>query len=118
MARQRKYGFDLTEFKSVDHFKKVLKENKLSSKPKKVCFPTESGEWCQFEFQRKGLKLVTGSNPITGISGLYPSRERQKGYASYMGLEGTDASVKKLAKSIRKNTEWIKGSNPKEREFI
>ena len=78
MPTIKQYGFDLTDFKSVNHFKKVLKENKLPLKSKKICNPTIDGQYCQFEWQRKGLKLVTINNPITGVNGMYPSKTRQK----------------------------------------
>ena len=116
------YGFDLTYFDRATEFKKVLKENKLSEKATKKCIKSDIDPkkilYCQFEWKDKDVKLVTGSNPITGVHGLISGRGRDVGYASYMGIEGKQSAVKKLAKSIKKHASSIKGENPKEREFI
>ena len=116
------YGFDLTNFDGVIGFKKVLKENKLSGKAIKKCVKSDRDPkktlYCHYEWKDKDVKLVTGSNPITGVHGLIRGRKKDIGYASYMGIEGKPSAVEKLAKSIKKHATFIKGENPKEREFI
>ena len=119
----KEHGFDLTSFGTVENFKKVLKENKLSIKGKRKCTigkdyvgkPTKS---CQFEWKNKDVKLITSNNPITGQYNDPKRRKPEKGYASYIGIVGDDKQVPKLAESIKKHATSIKGENPKEREFI
>ena len=116
------YGFDLTNFDGKAGFKKFLKENKLSEKALKKCVKSDRGTnkilYCQYEWKDKDVKLVTANNPITGVHGAIRGRGKEIGYASYMGIEGKPSAVKKLAKSIKKHASYIKGENPKEREFI
>ncbi len=115
-----KYGFDLTGFGSVKKFKDVLKENNLKSKGRKACksFKTVVGRRtsCQHQWKNKDLKLVTKVNPITGEADY--TKNKEFGYAGYVGIEGESKAVEKLAKSIKKHARYIKGENPKEREFI
>lgn len=111
------YGFDLTDFGSVDKFKKVLKNNKLPMSAKKKCEKSSYGELCSFEFANKDVKLITANNPLTGEHANYPSRPKEKGYASYIGLTGKKESVSKLKTSIVANAEMIKGKSSR-RAFI
>jgi len=117
------YGFDLTDFGSPVRFKKVLRENKLPLKGRKKCKVFKDvfgkrGSYCHYEWGNKNVKLITGNNPITGKHGLVRGRQTEKGYASYIGIEGKPLAVRRLAKSIKRYAIYIKGENPKEREFI
>ena len=107
------WGFDLTDFKSVETFNRLL--NKFNLKGgKKV---RSSIEIHEFRWKNPSLLLVTTNNPITGKHALYPSREIEKGYASYIGIEGEEKQVKKLANYIRKNAS-IKGESKYSRDYI
>lgn len=118
--KMAEYGFDLTGFgDSSKRFKKVLKENKLPLKGKRLCKKFNKDlESCSFQWKSKDVKLVTKNNPITGDYGDEHLRKAEVGYASYIGIEGKPKAVEKLAKSIKKHATAIKGENPKEREFI
>jgi hypothetical protein len=63
------------------------------------------------------LEIITGNNPITGEH-YSKGREKELGYASYMGFQGTPAMVKKALKMLKKHAEYIKGIDPKQRQFI
>jgi len=116
---KREYGFDLTDFGETPHrFKKVLKENNIKQKPIRRCKKLGRGiKSCRYEWKNKGVKLITSNNPITGIH-ANKNREKEVGYASYMGIEGEDKKVEKLVRSIEKNATYIKDENKHEREFI
>ena len=47
--------------------------------------------------------VVTGANPLTGEHGSYPHRPREKGCASYIGIEGTPEAVKEAIRTIKSN---------------
>lgn len=113
------YGFDLTDFGSSERFQKVLKENKLPIRARKVCEKLISGDkMCSFQWSNKKVKMVTANNPISGKFHNGMRRPIEKGYASYMGIEGDPKAVKKLVLSIKKNADFIKGESPKTRDFI
>ncbi len=118
MAKKRQYGFDLTDFGDEKTFKKVLKKNNLSIKSKKECEQTDIGTYCKFRWKNKKLELITGCEPIKGeCRGPY-HRKVDKGYTSYIGIEGEEKAVEKLAADINKHAIWIKGQNRRGREFI
>jgi len=113
---KREYGFDLTDFGSVENFKSLLKRHNLKRYKKVKANPGEYS-YNTFTWSAPGLKLITGNNPITGE---YSSKNRgnEKGYASYMGIIGEEEKVRALAEDIKKTATYIKGENSSEREFI
>ncbi len=118
MPKKRQYGFDLTDFGDEKTFKKVLKENNLSINSKKECEHLPHGTYCKFRRKNKKLELITGCEPIKGVCIGPLKRKADKGYASYIGIEGEEKAVEKLAADINKHAIFIKGQNPKGREFI
>ena len=118
MAKKRQYGFDLTDFGDVKTFEKVLKNNKLPINSKKECEHLPHGTFCKFRRKNKKLELITGCEPIKGVCIGPSKRKTDKGYASYIGIEGEEKAVKKLAADINKEAIWIKGQNSRGREFI
>lgn len=94
------HGFDLTTFKSKESFKKTLRDNKISTTPKK----TKSG----YLWKGKNINVVTANNPITGEYYRKDYRQKEIGYASYIGVKGEEKKVTSFVKSVRKNTSDIK----------
>ena len=72
------------------------------------------------EFQWKGndILIVTANNPITGeYYNKDLNRGNEIGYASYIGLEGSQENVKKAYNYISKYGEW-KDRSPTSRDYI
>lgn len=125
---ERAYGFDLTDFKSAEDFKALLKKHGLTKHKRIFHALWHKGE----KFYKKGdgytvfswsnpegtLELRTGNNPITGEYNMPKQRAREKGYASYMGIKGENDKVVLLADDIKTRATAIKGENDKELEFI
>ena len=110
------WGFDLTDFKSVETFNRLLNRFNLKG-GKKVKSSGNDSEIYEFQWKNPSLLLVTTNNPITGEHSLYPNREIEKGYASYIGIEGEEKQVKELADYIRKNAS-IKNESKYSRDYI
>ena len=112
------WGFDLTDFKSAESFKNLLRRHKLASGYKRVYQGKDQWKYYgwqrmyHYTWSRKGLKLITGNNPLT------KGRQLNKGYASYIGIKGRDKDVKALAMDIKKTARYIKGESPGKRDFI
>jgi hypothetical protein len=120
---QREYGFDLTDFKSAEDFKNLLKIHGLTKyrKEKKYISTSDKGEYYyNYTWTNKDgtLKIITGNNPITGAYDQPKYRQKEKGYASYIGITGDNDKVQFLAKDIKNIAKNIKGENETEREFI
>lgn len=111
-------GFDLTDI-SAKNWKKLVKMIGAKEKPKKG-----SGTKTKYGFselgwiwQGKDVVLVSANDPITGER-YNGGREAEKDYASYIGISGNPAMVKKVYDFIKKNADNVKGYNKTEREFI
>jgi len=112
---QYEWGFDLTDFGNVSDFTKLLKKFTLNKK-KKV---NKGDGYYQYEWYNPELKLITDNNPITGEYKNPRLRKPEKGYASYIGIEGNnEKEVHRLAKYISSHANSIKGESPNERAFI
>jgi hypothetical protein len=129
-----KWGFDLTDFGSDKKFKNLLRKFKLKKyiKTKNVVhydFGDEFGghtwhnkkpyhvEYYHYSWQNPNLKIVTGNNPITGVYSSPKQRQREKGYASYIGIEGKKSDVLRLKNEIKRIAN-IKDESPNRRDFI
>ena len=115
-----KHGFDLTDFKSGG-FQRVLKG--VGIKPKAIRGDEVSGKkQSGWVWKGNGIMIVTGNNPITGEyhsqSGGKPMRKSEKGYASYIGIEGKKDLVLKAAELINKYASYIKREEPGKRTYI
>lgn len=120
------WGFDLTDFggqKGAQNFARILDQMGLPIKAKRTrarCALDHATPLNQrpFVWKRPGLRLVTGNNPITGVYRNAKQRQNEIGYASYIGIEGNDADVRKLAKLIKKYAEYIKDESKEASHFI
>lgn len=111
-------GFDLTLISDerdgeigAQKWIKILKSLGISTQPK---LSQKDYAWV---WQGKNIAIYTGNDPI---SGKYATgkREDKKGYASSIGIEGDSGMVQKAFSLIKRNAEYIKGSNKTRREFI
>ena len=110
------WGFDLTNFKSDKDFKALLSRNKLSNYKKvKAEYGTNT---YHFVWSNSNLVLTTANNPITGEFNTVNQRAPEKGYASYIGIDGREADVLKLVEDIKKTANDIKDESPNERQYI
>ena len=104
------HGFDLTDIKARD-FISVLKS--VGINPDKVQWRKSGYEW-----KGSGILVVTGNNPITGEY-MSPDRKDDKvDSAGYIGIEGDEDKVQKVAEGIRTKAIGIKDESPGEREYI
>src|SRR4029077_716901 len=71
-----------------------------------------------FVWKGRDIEIVTANNPITGEYGSLGGRNREKDYASYMGVRGTPTKVSKAVELIRQFAQSIKGENSTELEFM
>jgi hypothetical protein len=62
--------------------------------------------------------IVTGNNPITGAYSSPGERVKQKGYASYIGIEGKEEKVAQTLDSFKENAKYYKDMDPRGRSFI
>jgi len=101
----KEYGFDLTDIPEAK-WKELLKLLGITAKA------TNQDGW---QWKGDGILLVTANNPLTGVyySG---AREPEKGYASYIGIEGDSAKVDLAVDFIRKHGNSKDESD--RREFI
>jgi hypothetical protein len=115
------HGFDLTDFKP-DGFESVLRGLKIKVAPgrKKLVYTGPTGsKMYAWVWKGKDIEIVTGNDPITGEYALGENRRnREKDYASSMGIRGTPARVTKAADLIRQFARSIKGENSIELEYI
>jgi len=114
-------GFDLTNFLYVENFINCLIE--MGINPQTDYFRVQRWEentksnylYC---WANEELLIVTGNNPITGIYRIPGKKTKQKGYTSYIGIEGRDMTVSKAVNSIKKYAENYKDIDPRGRSFI
>lgn len=106
------HGFDLTDFGSAENFKAVLAALELPE------IASRTGDKVNaFVFKNDQIEIVTGNNPITGeYRGT--DRPHEIGYASYIGIEGDAAAVRKAISAIEKHSTYIKGWSYGCRAFI
>jgi hypothetical protein len=97
------WGFDLTDFGEDEKvFVALLKRHKLASYRKVPTDYNTDKNYYHFVWSNPKLILTTSNNPITGeYTGGDAQRKREKGYASYIGIDGEEKLVKALAKDIR-----------------
>lgn len=109
------WGFDLTRFKDAETWKKVLLENNINPDNWKI---EKRGGYQVYTWWNSDVKIVTGNNPITGEYSQPKRREKEIGYASYIGIRGKKSAVNKLVSSIKKHTDDIKDESPHKLDFI
>ena len=106
-----KYGFDLTGFNSPVEWKQVLAVVGIPSVAK-----LQEGEG--FFWKGDNILIVTANNPITGEYYRPGKRDKEKGYASYIGIQGEKNKVMKVVDKIKAVTSDIKDESPGERDYI
>lgn len=109
--KKAEWGFDLTSIRP-EIWRKILKFIGASEKPGR---DDSSAGWV---WKGKTVTIYTGNDPISGEYYRAGAREIEKGYASYIGIEGDKETVKKVADIIRKKADYIKEESPEERQFI
>lgn len=109
-ASEKKAGFDLTTI-SATKWKELLKLiNANSERPTK-----ERNSW---RWTGAGVSVWAGNDPISGKYAIgSSSRDDEKNYASYIGIQGQPDKVKMVVDFIKKNGRY-KDFNPNDREFI
>lgn len=117
------WGFDLTSFISAESFENILTEMGLPLKAKRARARDDFDRKTPlnqrpFVWKRPGLRLVTGNNPITGDYYNSARRPNEKGYASYIGIEGNATAVHKLVKLIKERADYIKDESENASHFI
>lgn len=106
---EAQWGFDLTSI-SAENWKKILLAGEISPKP-----VNDDGKWV---WTGPNIKIHTGNDPISGKYGRTGGRAPEKDYASYIGIYGEKAIVKKIAKMISTLAEDIKEETPNKSRFI
>lgn len=114
-AKKIKWGFDTTDFGSAAKFQKIIDEFGL--KPSKETKKAPGGDYYSYWWKGPGISIVTGNNPITGEYMSPKNRDPEKGFASYIGLEGEEEKVKAAVAMIKKLGAY-KGESKGKREFI
>jgi len=115
-----RHGFDLTDFGSPEKFQMVLRENGLLASYRRITHRSSTDrtlKWYSFEWKNKRVKLITANNPLTGDSDR-PGGNKERGYASYIGIEGEPSAVARVAASIKTHAKYIKDENPTDREYV
>ncbi len=118
-----KWGFDLTDFGSAKTFEALLKRHGLSSGYKRVrrkysIDNDKKPPWYSYTWSNSKLKLVTGNNPITGKYSVPKQRKSEKGYASYIGIEGELYEVRVLVEDIKRSASFKGDESPGKRDYI
>lgn len=105
-------GFDLTEI-SASVWQELIDRHYLT------CELTDDGwEWYRYStIEGEKDLIITANNPITG---LYHNggRETEIGYASYIGIEGTNDFVVDVFNFIREHAEYTKSEQFGCRNYI
>jgi len=113
-------GFDLTDFLYDENFINCLIE--MGINPQTDYFRVQRGEEIKpsylYCWANEELLIVTGNNPITGKNSTPIHRPDEKGYASYIGIEGRDSAVSKAVNLIKKYADNYKYIDPRGRSFI
>ena len=111
ILKKIEWGFDLTCFKSAEVWEKILESLSISE------ISNHDAKRRYYKWSGKDITIFTGNNPITGEYGSKGQRGNEKGYASYIGIEGEEKQVLKLVKLIKKHGD-IKDESPLSRDFI
>ena len=107
-----KHGFDQTDFKPGG-WERVLRGIGATTKPKKMNTNYPSFRWVGNRGKSGGnVSITTGNDPIAG------GPRGEKGYASYIGVEGEPQAVKDVVRLIKQNADYIKDESPGRRDFI
>jgi hypothetical protein len=116
-----RHGFDLTDFGSPEKFQMVLRENGLLASYRRITHRSATDKtrrYYNFEWSNKRVKLITANNPLTGDPDVPGRRQKEYGYASYIGIEGEPGAVARVVASIKQHAQSIKDESVGNREYI
>jgi len=114
-------GFDLTEFASAGRWRAVLDELGIDAEPEKVVTSgQEDSDDCRavWIWANDHIMLVTGANPLTGELVYFGSRNKDTGYASYIGIEGRGPDVLTAYEAIKDKQSFTEGWDPDSRSYL
>jgi hypothetical protein len=112
-------GFDLTKFSTVEDFVGVLEDVELDPIDDFVRVKgsvNEEDTYLLFVWANYDGMILTGCNPITGE--MRDGKIKKKGYASYIGIEGTGPFVSRIYDAICNSDSNIKDRVIGVRSFI
>ena len=109
------HGFD-NSFIGVDNFKKILSGIGASTEGelRKV---SPHSEMKAFVWKGKDVTIVTGNNPLTGEY-RGEGRSPEKGYASYIGIQGSEDGVADAVEFLKTYNQGLGEESAGTREFI
>lgn len=110
-------GFDLTDFGNPEPFAKMLDSLGLNSYWNYYRVETSPGNYLFVWANDEGM-ILTGNNPITGDYRRTQERLNEEGYASYIGIEGTESFVKEAINHIIEYSTNYKELDRNRRGFI
>ena len=114
-------GFDLTEISAMAWYNLLVKEKMIytNRKKDKDFLTGEVNEYKgAFVYGFKEGHIVTNNEPLFGTYSNPIARQIEMGYASYIGITGTKAFVRRVCRYINKHASYVKEFNPKRRQFI
>jgi hypothetical protein len=105
-----RWDFDLISFSSAASFENLLDRHGLTEY---IRVDQDSDYYdTRYAFvwynPETGLLLQTKNNPITGQYSIPADRPSEKGYASYMAIEGPSEAAKQLAVDITLTADHVK----------
>jgi len=106
--------FDLTHFGSARNYKRFLKKFNLKSGYKRYSHTVESSvsedrRYYNFVWANSRVGIKTRNNPLTGQHTRPSQRQKEKGYASSIVIEGQCRDVKQMRDWIVENARNVKG---------
>ena len=110
--REAEAGFDLTTFPSRNSFQEII--NKFDMEYRRI----ETKDGYLYTWSNEDVMIVTGNNPISGVFRYPNQREKETGYASFIGVQGKEGIVENIAEEINERAKFVKAYNPQERAFI
>lgn len=115
-------GFDLTTFGDARTFRVFLKDVGLHPEADFVEVDKAPDEpdrtYRNFVWANEDLALITGNNPLTGEYSDPSMRRPEEGYASYVGLSGTETAVDAAFSAVKAYAQHIKEADRSGRQFI
>ena len=105
-------GFDLTKFPNRSSFQDLI--NKFNMDYRRV----ETKNGYLYTWSNSEVMIVTGNNPISGVYRYPNRREKETGYASFIGVEGKKEAVDSVVDEIQEKASHIKAYDSTERSFI
>lgn len=112
-TRECAIGFDLTDFGTKNNFKELVEKFNLNYR--RIDAGEDMGYY--YTWSNPRVMIITNNNPITGKYST-GKRKDEKGYASYIGVEGECEAVYEVHDEIIERAEHIKDVNRFERAFI